>query len=42
MHERPLMVGPIISEKVRKFMVSLYKKGVHVSCFIVATTAMIL
>ena len=42
MHGRPLMVGPIISEKVRKFMISLYKKGSHVSCSIAATTAMLL
>ena len=31
MHGRPLMVGPIINEKVRTFMVLLYKKGGHVS-----------
>ena len=36
------MVGPIIDEKVRKFMVSLYKKGGHVSRSITATTAMVL
>ena len=36
------MVGPIIDEKVRKFMVSLYKKGGHVSRSIAATTAMVL
>ena len=35
------MVGPIIDEKVRKFMVSLYKKGGHVSRSIAATIAMI-
>ena len=35
------MVGPIIDEKVRKFIVSLYKKG-HVSRSIAATTAMVL
>ena len=34
------MVGPIIDEKVRKFMVSLYKKGGHVSRSIAATIAM--
>ena len=27
MRGRPLMVGPIIYEKVRQFMVSLYKRG---------------
>ena len=36
------MVGSIIDEKVRKFVVSLYKKGGHVSRSIAATTAMIL
>ena len=41
MRGRPLMVGPIIDEKVRKFMVSLYKKGGHVSRSIAATIAMI-
>ena len=41
MRGRPLMVGPIIDEKVRKFIVSLYKKG-HVSRSIAATTAMVL
>ena len=39
---RPLMVGPIIDEKVRKFMVSLYKKGGHVSRSLAATTAIFL
>ena len=39
---RPLMVGPVINEKVGKFMVSLYKKGGHVSRSIAATTAMVL
>ena len=39
---RPLMVGPMIDEKVRKFMVSLYKKGGHVSRSIAAKTAMVL
>ena len=42
MRGRPLMVGPIIDEKVRKFMVLLYKKGGHVSRSIAATTAMVL
>ena len=32
------MVRPIIDEKVRKFMVSLYKKGGHVSRSLAATT----
>ena len=41
MRGRPLMVGPIIDEKVRKLIVSLYKKG-HVSRSIAATTAMVL
>ena len=40
MRERPLMVGPIIDEKVRKFMASLYKKGGHVSRSIAAATVM--
>ena len=39
---RPLMTGPIIDEKVRKFMVSLYTKGGHVSRSIATTTAMVL
>ena len=42
MRGRPLMVGPIIDEKVRKFMVSLYKKGGHVSRSLAATTAIFL
>ena len=42
MHARPLMVGPIINEKVRKFIVLLYKKGGHANCSIAATTAMVL
>ena len=36
------MVRPIIDEKVRKFMVSLCKKGGQVSRSIGATTAMVL
>ena len=36
------MVRPIIDEKVRKFMVSLCKKGGQVSRSIAATTAMVL
>ena len=42
MRGMPLMVGPIIDEKVRKTMVSLYKKRGHVNRFIAATTAMVL
>ena len=42
MREKLLMVGSIIDEKVRKFVVSLYKKGGHVSRSIAATTAMVL
>ena len=42
MRGRPLMVGPIIDEKVTKFMVSLYKKGDHVSRSIATTTTMVL
>ena len=41
MHGRPLRVRPIIDEKVRKFLVSLYKKGDHVSHSIATTTAMV-
>ena len=42
MCRRPLMVRPIIDEKVRKLMVSLCKKGSHASRSIAATTAMLL
>ena len=42
MCRRPLMVRPIIDEKVRKFMVSICKKGSHASRSIAATTAMLL
>ena len=42
MRGKLLMVGSIIDEKVRKFVVSLYKKGGHVSRSIAATTAMVL
>ena len=35
------MVGPIINEKVRKFIVSLYTKGGHVSRSIAVKTAMV-
>ena len=31
------MVGSVIDEKVRKFRLSLYKKGGHVSRSIIAT-----
>ena len=33
------MVGSVIDEKVQKFMVLVYKKEGHVSCFITAATA---
>ena len=36
------MIGSIIDEKVRKFMVSLYTKGGHVSRSIAATTSIVL
>ena len=36
------MVGPIIDEKVRMFMVLLYGKEGHVSRSIAATTAIVL
>ena len=39
---RLLMVGPMINEKVRKVIVSLYKKGGHVSRSITATTVTVL
>ena len=42
MRGRRLMVAPIIDEKVRKFMVSLYKKGGHVRRTIAVTIAMFL
>ena len=42
MRERSPMVGPIIDEKLTKFMVSLYKKGGHVRRSIAATTAVVL
>ena len=42
MRGRPLMVGPIIDERVTKFMVSLYKKGDHVSRSITTTTTVVL
>ena len=42
MRESSLMVGPIIDEKLRKFMVLLYKKGGHARRSIAATTAVVL
>ena len=36
------MVGPVINEKVPKFMVLLYKKGGHVNCSIALKTAIVL
>ena len=39
---RPLMVGPVIDEKVRKFLMPLFKKGGHISYGIASTTANIL
>ena len=28
---RPLMVGSVVDEKVRKFLMALFKKGGHIS-----------
>lgn len=42
MRGNPLMVWPVIDERVRKFMVSLYKKRGHVRRSIAATNAMVL
>ena len=39
---RPLIVGPIIDEKVRKFLMTLFKKGGHVSYGIASKTANVL
>ena len=39
---RPLIVGPVIDEKVRKFLMPLFKKGGHISYGIASTTANIL
>ena len=36
---RLLIVGPVIDEKVRKFLMALFRKGEHISCGIVSTTA---
>ena len=37
-----LMVGPIIDEKVRKFLMALFKKDGHISYGIASTTANVL
>ena len=39
---RPFMVGPVINEKVRKFLMALFKKGRHISYGITSTTANVL
>ena len=39
---RPLMVGSIIDEKVRKFLMALFKKGGHISYRLASTTANVL
>ena len=39
---RPLMVGPVIDEKVQKFLMALFKKGGHISYGIASTTADVL
>ena len=39
---RPLMVGPVVDEKVRKFLMALFKKGGHISYEIASTTANVL
>ena len=39
---RSLMVGPAIDEKVRKFLIALFKKGGHISYGITSTTANVL
>ena len=39
---RPLMVGPVIDEKVRKFLMTLFKKGRHISYGIASTAANVL
>ena len=36
---RPLMVGPVIDERGRKFLMALFRKGGHISYGIVSTTA---
>ena len=42
MQKRPVMDGPVIDEKEQKFMLSLFKKEVHVSRSVAATTASVL
>ena len=39
---RPLIVGPVINEKVRKFLMVLFKKGGHISYGIASTTTNVL
>ena len=39
---RPLMVGPVIDEKVRRFLMALFKKDGHISYGIGSTTANVL
>ena len=39
---RPLMVGPVIDEKVQKFLMALFKKGGHIRYGIASTTADVL
>ena len=39
---RPLIVGLVIDEKVRKFLTALFKKGGHISYGIASTTANVL
>ena len=39
---RPLMVGPIIDEKVKSFLTALFMKGGHISCRIAVSTALVL
>ena len=39
---RPLMVGPVIDEKVQKFLMALFQKGGHISYGIASTTANVL
>ena len=36
------MVGPVVDEKVRKFLMALFKKGGHISCGTASTTAIVL
>ena len=39
---RTLAVGPVIDEKVPKFLMALFKKGGHISYGIASTTAIVL